>query len=59
VAKRKLTKREVAYRPASLTNLDRRCGQCSMYVQGGRCTAVTGLIVAAGVCAIWAPKRAR
>lgn len=47
---RRLTKVEARYREA------KRCGTCSMYVEGGRCTLVLGRIDLDDVCDHWDAK---
>ena len=54
-----LSKRQVAYRPASPLRLRERCGTCVMYRAGGSCTLVKGLIQPMAVCDRWAPKAGR
>lgn len=51
--------RRVDYREASPLKFRVRCGTCSMYLAGGGCTAVAGVIVPVGVCDLWQRKTGR
>ena len=49
----KVSKDSVNYRPA--TN-NKRCGNCSMFSENGRCTLVEGLIRSSDTCDKWVEK---
>jgi hypothetical protein len=53
----KVSKASVGYRRAPLFGLFRRCGNCSMFRDPGRCTLVAGHIDPGDVCDEWEPRR--
>jgi 8-oxo-dGTP pyrophosphatase MutT (NUDIX family) len=53
----KRPKESVGYRKAG--DLSRSCGECSMFIAGGACTGVEGLIKPADTCDIWTPRTAK
>jgi hypothetical protein len=49
-----LEKSEARYTPKATGN--ENCGGCSMYIRGGSCTLVKGVISPAGWCKHFEPK---
>lgn len=55
---KKVSKKSVNYRPASLGSMS-RCETCSMFLRNGACTLVEGRIEPAYICDRYEPKAPR
>ena len=55
-ASKKVSKETAEYTPADTYAGTKHCSKCSMWIPGGACTAVKGLIEAKATCKYWEKK---